>query len=66
MTRKVSTTLGAIGTAIAAAIIVGLVLLFTSGLLLALAIVVPVGILVLVAGALLFGKAEVHVIRRDE
>jgi len=64
MARQVSTKLGAFVAAILAALVVGGVLVFVSGLFLALAVAIPVGILVLVIGALLFG--EVRVIRRDE
>lgn len=63
MARQVS-TLGAFGVAVLAALVVGGVLVFVSGLFLALAVAIPVGILVLVIGALLFGK--VRVIRGDE
>lgn len=63
MTRQVSTKLRAFAAAVLAAVVVGGVLVFVSGLFLALAVAIPVGILVLVIGALLFGK--VHVIRDE-
>lgn len=65
MPAQASTKLRAFGIAALAALVVGGALLFASGLLLALAVAIPVGIVVLVAGALLFGKAEVHVIRDE-
>ena len=65
MPGQASTKLRAFSIAVLAALVVGGVLLFVSGLLLALAVAIPVGIVVLVVCALLFGKAEVHVIRDE-
>jgi len=65
MAGQASTKLCAFGIAVLSALVVAGVLVFVSGLFLALAVAVPVGIVVLVVGALLFGKAEVHVVRDE-